>query len=84
MALALPQGDVASAELVDPYYIHPAVIAAYLAGGLKPIKEKDDPDPYKLSGEERALLALLGAQASRPTTARSRGGSRRSKSAPSR
>src|SRR3989440_12911739 len=66
------------------YYIHPAVIAAYLAGGLKPIKEKDDPDPYKLSGEERALLALLGAQVSSPTTARSRGGRRRSKSGPSR
>ena len=66
------------------YYIHPAVIAAYLAGGLKPIKEKDDPDPYQLSGEERALLALLGAQASSPTTARSRRGRRRSKSGPSR
>jgi len=45
-------------------YIHPAVIAAYLAGGLKPVKEKDDVDPYKLSPEERSLLALLSAEAS--------------------
>ncbi|MDQ6714410.1 MAG: DNA topoisomerase IB [Candidatus Dormibacteraeota bacterium] len=44
-------------------YIHPAVIAAYLSGGLQPISEKDDPDPYKLSGEERSLLALLGKAA---------------------
>ncbi|HKV31139.1 MAG TPA: DNA topoisomerase IB [Candidatus Dormibacteraeota bacterium] len=44
-------------------YIHPAVIATYLSGGLKPIREKDDPDPYKLSGEERSLLALLGKAA---------------------
>lgn len=44
-------------------YIHPAVIAAYLSGGLEPISEKDDPDPYKLSGEERTLLALLGSAA---------------------
>jgi DNA topoisomerase-1 len=44
-------------------YIHPAVIAAYLSGGLEPISEKDDPDPYKLSGEERSLLALLGKAA---------------------
>ena len=35
-------------------YIHPAVIAAYLSGGLKPIHEKDDPDPYQLSAEERS------------------------------
>jgi len=35
------------------------VIAAYLAGRLKPIKERDDEDPYKLSAEERGLLALL-------------------------
>jgi DNA topoisomerase IB len=41
-------------------YIHPAVIAAYLSGGLTPISEKDDPDPYRLSAEERSLLALLG------------------------
>jgi len=41
-------------------YIHPAVIAAYLSGALTPISEKDDPDPYKLSAEERSLLALLG------------------------
>ena len=45
-------------------YIHPAVIAAYLAGGLKPIKEKDDVDPYQLSAEERSLLAMLSAEAS--------------------
>jgi len=45
-------------------YIHPAVIAAYLAGGLKPVKENDDVDPYKLSAEERSLLALLSAEAS--------------------
>jgi DNA topoisomerase-1 len=44
-------------------YIHPAVIAAYLAGGLKPITEEDVPDPYKLSAEERSLLALLGKAA---------------------
>jgi DNA topoisomerase-1 len=44
-------------------YIHPAVIAAYLAGGLKPIEEKDDEDPYKLSAEERGLLKLLSSQA---------------------
>jgi DNA topoisomerase-1 len=44
-------------------YIHPAVIAAYLSGGLKPIGEKDDPDPYKLSAEERSLLSLLGKAA---------------------
>jgi len=44
-------------------YIHPAVIAAYLSGGLKPIREKDDPDPYRLSAEERSLLALLGKAA---------------------
>ena len=42
-------------------YIHPAVIAAYLAGGLKPIEEKEDQDPYKLSAEERGLLTLLSA-----------------------
>jgi len=47
-------------------YIHPAVIAAYLAGGLKPIKDKDDEDPYKLSAEERGLLALLSARATVP------------------
>jgi len=40
-------------------YIHPAVIAAYLSGGLTPISEKDDPDPYRLSAEERSLLAVL-------------------------
>ena len=44
-------------------YIHPAVIAAYLAGGLKPVIKKDDVDPYELSAEERSLLALLSAEA---------------------
>jgi DNA topoisomerase-1 len=44
-------------------YIHPAVIAAYLSGGLKRISEKEAPDPYKLSAEERSLLALLGKAA---------------------
>jgi DNA topoisomerase-1 len=44
-------------------YIHPAVIAAFLSGALAPISEKDDPDPYKLSAEERSLLALLGKAA---------------------
>ena len=64
------------------YYIHPAVIAAYLAGGLKPLREKDDPDPYRLSAEERALLALLGAQTADPTSSRSKADSRRSKAKP--
>jgi DNA topoisomerase I len=45
-------------------YIHPAVIAAYLAGALKPISDRDDDDPYKLSAEERGLLALLSAATS--------------------
>src|SRR2546426_6565921 len=40
-------------------YIHPAVIAAFLAGGLELIRERDDEDPYKLSAEARELLALL-------------------------
>jgi len=44
-------------------YIHPAVIGAYLAGRLTPISEKDPPDPYKLSAEERSLLTLLGRAA---------------------
>jgi DNA topoisomerase I len=64
------------------YYIHPAVIAAYLAGGLKPLREKDDPDPYRLSAEERALLALLAGQAADPTSSRSKADSRRSKAKP--
>jgi DNA topoisomerase-1 len=52
-------------------YIHPAVIAAYLAGGLKSIREKaDDADPYQLSAEERSLLALLSAQATAPASER--------------
>jgi len=44
-------------------YIHPAVIAAYLSGELTPISEKDDPDPYRLSAEERSLLPLLAKAA---------------------
>ena len=47
-------------------YIHPAVIAAYLAGGLKPVEEKDEDDPYKLSAEERDLLKLLSERADLP------------------
>nr|MDQ6885147.1 DNA topoisomerase IB [Candidatus Dormibacteraeota bacterium] len=47
-------------------YIHPAVIAAYLAGGLKPIDQADEGDPYNLSAEERGLLALLSAEAAAP------------------
>jgi hypothetical protein len=39
------------------------VVAAYLAGALKPIEDKDDDDPYKLSAEERGLLKVLSAQA---------------------
>ncbi len=52
-----------TAAVAKQGYIHPAVIAAYLSGGLKPIREKDDPDPYRLSAEERSLLALLGKAA---------------------
>ena len=52
-----------TAAVAKKGYIHPAVIAAYLSGGLKPIRERDDPDPYKLSAEERSLLALLGKAA---------------------
>ena len=52
-----------TAAVAKQGYIHPAVIAAYLSGGLKPIREKDDPDPYGLSAEERSLLALLGKAA---------------------
>jgi DNA topoisomerase-1 len=47
-------------------YIHPAVIAAYLAGALKPIDEREEDDPYKLSAEERSLLKLLSSQAATP------------------
>ena len=52
-----------TAAVAKKGYIHPAVIAAYLSGGLKPIRERDDPDPYKPSAEERSLLALLGKAA---------------------
>jgi DNA topoisomerase-1 len=44
-------------------YIHPAVIAAYLSGELTPISEKVDPNPYRLSAEERGLVALLAKAA---------------------
>lgn len=53
-------------------YIHPAVIAAYLAGGLKPIEPKDEDDPYNLSSEERGLLALLSAEAAAPQPKKAR------------
>jgi DNA topoisomerase I len=49
-------------------YIHPAVITAYLAGGLKPIEERDEDDPYKLSAEERDLLKLLSERADLPAS----------------
>jgi len=65
------------------YYIHPAVIDAYCAGALKPIKEQEHPDPYQLSAEEGELLALLRAPAPAPPSARSRAGSRRSTAEPS-
>ena len=52
-----------TAAVAKKGYIHPAVIAAYLSGGLEPISEKAEPDPYKLSAEERGLLALLGKAA---------------------
>ena len=52
-----------TAAVAKKGYIHPAVIAAYLSGGLEPISEKGEPDPYKLSAEERSLLALLGKAA---------------------
>lgn len=54
-------------------YIHPAVLAAYVAGALRPIEEEDDEDPYKLSAEERGLLKILSAQASHPNSQGSRG-----------
>src|SRR5438105_13410798 len=44
-------------------YIHPAVIAAYLAGSLKPLEEREEQDPYRLTAEERGLLRLLGSAA---------------------
>jgi len=44
-------------------YIHPAVIAAYLAGSLKPLEEREEQDPYRLTAEERCLLRLLGSAA---------------------
>ena len=44
-------------------YIHPAVIAAYLAGSLKPLEEREEQDPYRLTTEERCLLRLLGSAA---------------------
>ena len=50
-------------------YIHPAVLAACVAGELKPVSVRKPVDPYRLSGEERALLKLL----SREATSSSRG-----------
>jgi hypothetical protein len=44
------------------------VIAAYLAGALKPIDEREEDDPYKLSAEERSLLKLLSSQAGIPSS----------------
>lgn len=40
-------------------YIHPAVMAAYVAGELKPVDARKDDNPYRLSAEERALLKIL-------------------------
>jgi hypothetical protein len=48
------------------------VITAYMAGVLKPIEYVDEGDPYKLSNEERGLLALLSAEASAPTQKKTR------------
>lgn len=44
-------------------YIHPAVLAAYVAGELKPVSLRKQADPYRLSAEERALLKLLSKEA---------------------
>jgi DNA topoisomerase-1 len=43
-------------------YIHPAVVAAFLAGRLKPIKDRRQSNPYELSAEERGLLKCLSAE----------------------
>ena len=53
-------------------YIHPAVITAYLAGSLKPIERVDQDDPYKLSNEERGLLALLSNDVASPQPKKTR------------
>jgi DNA topoisomerase-1 len=42
-------------------YIHPAVMAAYVAGRLKPVHDKRGDNPYRLSAEERALLKILSS-----------------------
>jgi DNA topoisomerase-1 len=61
-AIAMVADDLGNTPAVcKKGYIHPAVITAYLAGGLKPIDEKAEPDAYKLSAEERSLLALLSS-----------------------
>jgi DNA topoisomerase-1 len=61
-AIARVAGELGNTPAVcKKCYIHPAVIAAYLAGGLKPIEENEDQDPYKLTAEERDLLKLLSA-----------------------
>ncbi len=56
-------------------YIHPAVLAAYVAGKLKTVRDKKDDDPYRLSAEERALLKILTSPV-RPDRRRSPGGPR--------
>jgi DNA topoisomerase-1 len=77
-AIARVAGELGNTPAVcKKGYIHPAVIGAYLDGALKPISAKDDDDPYKLSAEERDLLALLSA----PTPAPPSGDDSRKKAA---
>jgi DNA topoisomerase-1 len=54
-------------------YVHPAVIAAYLDGSIQELAEPPDGNhrvasPYRLSAEERALLALLTDAVTGPST----------------
>ena len=63
-ALVAAIGQVADAlgntpAVCKKCYIHPAVMAAYTAGKLTPVRGKDNGDPYRLSAEERALLKIL-------------------------
>lgn len=51
-----------TAAVCKKCYIHPAVMAAYVAGRLRPVKDTDDDDPYRLSAEERALLKILSGE----------------------
>ena len=55
----------------DGPYVHPAVIAAYLAGNLTPIEAADSSmtmaDPYGLTTEEQTLIDLVSQSASRTT-----------------